>query len=151
MPFVASKALGHYDASGFEFAQEMLGRDATAGINFDRLQRHPKYGYIIFEYLRCREDQPYVDPYTSYPNRYWYKNKAKFISLKEAADAMNATLYLVNYAKKGTKHEDKVLLIEVLQIDPNVGIVDDRKTQFTRAGFKEWFRNLNRECLSVRE
>ena len=147
MPMSVSKALEHSDSCGFEFAKEMLDGDVTAGINFDRLQKHPQYGYIIFEYLRCKETQPNVNPYTSHPNRYWYRNKEKFIALKEVADTMNATLYLVNYARRGTKHEDKVLLIKVLQIDPNKGIVDEEKIQFTRATFKEWFRNLNRECL----
>jgi hypothetical protein len=57
-----SKSLGHGDESGFYFAQEMLAGDVTAGINFDRLQRHPKDGYIIFEYnierLRHNDQQP---------------------------------------------------------------------------------------------
>ena len=47
----SSKALSHNDDSGFFFAQEMLDGDVTAAINFDRLQKHPQYGYIIFEYL----------------------------------------------------------------------------------------------------
>lgn len=97
-----SKPLGKSDDSGFEFAKEMLQNDPTAAINFDRIQKHPTIGYIIFEYLLCEEDQK-VNPYTSHPNRYWHKNSKKFISLWELTKALDATLYLVNYAKKGTK------------------------------------------------
>ena len=75
-----SKSLGHDDSSGFEFVQEILQGDPTYAINFDRVQKHPQQGYIIFEYLRCHESQA-VNPYTSHPNRYFNKNKFKFISL----------------------------------------------------------------------
>lgn len=143
---VTSKPISHADDSGFEFAQEMLDGDATAAINFDRLQYHPKFGYIIFEYLLCDEAQT-VTPWTSHPNRYWHKNKSKFIALYNAANALKATLFLVNYAKKGTKHEDQVLLIKVNNMN-NDGITDDKQKQMSRLEFKEWFRNLNRECLT---
>ena len=73
-----SKRLGHEDQSGFEFVKELLGEDFTAAINFDRLQKHPKNGYIMMEYLLCEEEQT-VTPYTSHPNRYWNKNATKSI------------------------------------------------------------------------
>ena len=63
-----SKKLGHYDESGFEFSKELLGDMPTAAINFDRLQKHPKYGYIIFEYLLCEEEQS-VTPHSSHPKK----------------------------------------------------------------------------------
>ena len=107
-----SKKLEHDDQSGFEFSKELLGEDYTAAINFDRLQKHPQLGYIIIEYLLCRETQT-VTPYSSHPNRYWHKNASKFLSLWRAKLDFNATLYLVNYAKKGTKWENEVLLIFV--------------------------------------
>lgn len=97
-----SKMLGHNDQSGFDFAQEMLNGNVTAGINFDRLQKHPQYGYIIFEYLLCEERQ-FVTPYSSHPKRYWNKNKMKFISLWNVAQDLKAKLFLVNYAKKKYK------------------------------------------------
>lgn len=141
-----SKKLGHDDESGFDFSQEMLAGDATCAINFDRLQKHPSLGYIIFEYLLCEETQ-YVTPYTSHPSRYWNKNSNKFLALWRAALEFNATLYLVNYAKKGTKFEDEVLLIKVLDMD-EYGINSEEKTTFTRESFKQWFRVLNAECLT---
>jgi len=64
-----SKSLGHSDQSGFEFAKEMLQNDPTAAVNFDRIQKHPQQGYMIFEYLLCEETQPRVTPKTSHPKK----------------------------------------------------------------------------------
>lgn len=145
MGVTGSKSLGKDDTSGFEFAQEMLAGDVTAAINFDRIQRNAKTGkYIIFEYLLCEESQK-VNPYTSHPNRYWYKNKRKFLSLFQIANDLKATLYLVNYAKKGTKHEDKILLMEVVDANENYIQTTDYKTN--RKEFSKRFRKLNAECL----
>ena len=140
-----SKPLGIDDESGFSFVKEILGGDPTCAINFDRLQKHPSRGYIIFEFLLCDENQ-LVDPFSSHPNRYWHKNSQKFISLFNAAKDFNATLYLVNYAKKGTPHEDKILAIKVLNIDNKKGIIEEQSKKFSRVEFSEWFRELNSEC-----
>jgi len=144
-----SKKLGHDDESGFYFSQELLGDNVTAAVNFDRLQKHPQLGYIIFEYLLCEEDQV-VTPYSSHPCRYWKRNKNKFLSLWRAALDFGAKLYLVNYAKKGTKAENEILLIEVLDMDEN-GITEENVVQFTRESFAEWFVQLNKECLEDSE
>ena len=141
------KTLGHDDESGFYFAKEMLGDTATAAVNFDRLQKHPTLGYIIFEYLLCEADQPHVTPFTSHPKNYWEKDRNKFLSLWRAALDLKAKLYLVNYAKKGTRAENEILLIEVLDLD-ETGILKERTRQFTRAAFKTWFSNLNKACLT---
>lgn len=141
-----SKALGHDDSSGFDFTQEMLAGDVTAAINFDRVQKHPVKGYIIFEYLLCEEAQT-VTPYTSHPNRYWHKNSRKFIALWNIAQDLDATLILVNYAKKGTKNEDKVKVMIVKEIDEKLGITKEKEYKWTRKQFSDWFRKLNKECL----
>lgn len=140
-----SKPLGIDDESGFAFVKEMLQGDITCAINFDRLQKHPEKGYIIFEFLLCKEAQK-VTPWTSHPNRYWHKNARKFIALFNAARALNATLYLVNYAKEGTAHGDKVLVIKVMEIDEQKGITKEKVSQTSRGKFSAWFRKLNREC-----
>lgn len=148
-----SKVLGHEDESGFLFAREMLEGDITAAINFDRFMKHPEKGFIIMEYLLCEEEQMQkhnTTPYSSHPNRYWNKNKRKFLSLWRATLDLKGTLYLVNYAKKGTVYEDEVLLIEVRSMNEN-GICNEIKTKYTRNQFKEWFRNLNKECLGPEE
>jgi hypothetical protein len=140
-----SKELSNDDSSGFEFVKEILDGDPTCAINFDRLQKHPKKGYIIFEYLLCEEDQK-VNPHTSHPNRYWHKNSQKFISLFQVSKDLPGILVLVNYAKKGTKHDNKVKVIVVKDIDVSKGITDSKETNMTRDKFKNWFRKLNKEC-----
>ncbi len=143
---IVSKKLGHDDQSGFEFSKELLDGESTAAINFDRLQMHPNLGYVMIEYLLCEEEQT-VTPYTSHPKKYWNKNASKFLSLWRAKLDFNAKLYLVNYAKKGSLSENEVLLIEVLDMDEN-GITKEKVEKFTRARFAEWFKKLNKECLS---
>lgn len=143
-----SKPLGHPDESGFQFIQEMLAGEPTYSINFDRLQFDAIDGrYVIFELLLCDEKQAErgVTPFTSHPNRYWFKNKAKFLSLWKAARALNARMYLVNYARLGTKSADEVLLIEALDMDES-GITKENQIKFDRASFGEWFREQNKRC-----
>lgn len=144
-----SKPLGHDDSSGFEFVKRALGHHPTAAVNFDRIQKHPDKGYIIFELLKCEETQ-LVTPYTSHPNRYWAKNASKFLSLWRAKQDFCASLYLVNYAQAGTKYADQVLLIEVLDMDEK-GITRERKTKHTMKSFSAWFVELNNQCLEPKE
>ena len=142
-----SKPLSKQDASGESFVQEMLDGDPTYAINFDRLQFDKIINkYVIFEFLLCEEEQ-LVSPYTSHPNRYWFKNARKFISLWEAAIKLEADLYLINYAKVGTKHENEVLAIKVLSVDEN-GIKKEIRKKFSRQEFKTWFQNKNNNCAS---
>jgi len=138
-----SKPLNHSDQSGWEFASEMLAGDPTYAINFDRLQKHPHDGYIIFEYLLCHESQT-VTPFTSHPKRYWSQNKHKFLALWDATQHLKATLYLVNYAHLHTPHENEVLLIHVLDMN-EAGIQKETLTRFTRQTFQRFFRQLNKE------
>ena len=124
----------------------MLCGDVTAAVNFDRLQKHPAMGDILFEYLLCDEKQT-VTPHTSHPKWYWGRNKAKFLSLWRVARSLDAPLYLVNYAKAGTLHEDKVRVIEVHDMDVD-GIKEERTAEITRKEFSDWFRKLNRACMA---
>lgn len=140
--------LGHYDESGFLFVQEMLSGDFSSGINFDSLRKHKEKGYVIFEFLLCEENQK-VCPYTSHPNRYWHKNKHKFLRLFELSKVLSATLYLINYAKKGTKHEDRILAIKVLGVTIEGGIVEQQLKKFTRLQFSDWFRKINNESSTT--
>ena len=75
-----------------------------------------------------------------------HKNSQKFISLFRVSEELKATLYLVNYAKAGTKHEDKVKVIKVIDIDEKVGITKEQVHEFNRKDFADWFRKLNAEC-----
>lgn len=144
-----SKKLGHDDTSGFEFVKRALGDHVTAAVNFDRLQKDPTKGYIIFEFLKCEEEQS-VTPYTSHPNRYWNKNASKFLSLWRVSQDLGAVLYLVNYAEADTKYADQVLLMEVQDIDEN-GIVKESVTKHTMASFSKWFVDVNNRCLEAKD
>lgn len=60
------------------------------------------------------------------------------------AQEFNAILYLVNYAKSGTKYEDEVLLMRVRDIDPSVEPpIKTSDKKFTREEYSDWFRKLN--------
>ena len=147
-----SKPLGSDDISGADFVKEMLQGEPTYGINFDRIQwdnRHNKY--LIIELLLCEESQS-VNPHTSHPNRYFYKNSQKFISLWEVAGKLDANLLLINYARKGTKHEDKILLMHVQDVNPEdtASPVKTKDYMFhSREAFGEYFRELNRRGRRV--
>ena len=138
------KIQGHWDESGFLFGKEMLNGDFGYGINFDTIRKHNEKGYIIFEFLLCEFTQK-VTPHTSHPNRYWHKNKLKFMRLFELSVQIPATLYLVNYAKLRTPHEDKVLVIKILELCEINGITKQQKREFTRKEFSDWFRQINKE------
>jgi len=153
MKRIYSKPLKHDDTSAFEFVQEMLKGDPTCAINFDRIQWDNKEKrYVIVEFLLCDEKQfsRGITPYTSHPNRYFHKNAQKFISLWKLAQHIDAKLYLVNYAKRGTEYEDQVLLMEVTSVneDGKKEPVKTINTEMTREKFSDWFRNLNsRGCM----
>lgn len=140
------KKLGHWDESGFLFNKEMLDGDFSFAVNFDNLTKHKTVGWIIFEFLCCEESQT-IDPFSSHPNRYWHKNKTKFLILFELCKKLSATLYLVNYAKKGTQHEDKVLAIKVFDICEKKGIISSENKRFTRKEFSNWYRTKNNESV----
>lgn len=147
MPRTPSKPLGFEDTSSFEFVKEILQGDPTYGINFDRVQWDSKEErYVIVEFLLCAEKQfeRGVTPYTSHPNRYFQKNAQKFISLWTLAQKLDAKLYLVNYSKRGTKFENQVLLMKVLNVNQHeTPPVQTKDEKFTRNSFSKWFRELN--------
>lgn len=142
-----SKPLGIDDTSAFNFVKEILKGDPTYGINFDRVQWDSnKDCYVIVEFLLCAEKQfsRGITPFNSHPNRYFHKNAQKFISLWNIAQHMKAILYLVNYSKKGTEHDDKVLLMKVNNVDPEaVPPVQTKNKKLSREEFSDWFRELN--------
>jgi hypothetical protein len=130
------------DLSTFEFCNELLEGQSHNILDFDRFQKH-KDGYIMWEFLLTAETQS-ISPWESHPNNYWHLNPTKFILLFEASKKLEAKLVLVNYAKLGTKHEDKILVIWVHEID-NSGISRETISKLTRQKFKDWFVKINAE------
>ena len=58
---------------------------------------------------------------------------------------MRAELYLVNYAKAGTRCADEILLMQVHNVtDKEVSTTDFR---MSRRAFQAWFRYQNARCL----
>ena len=138
------------DDSGFYFQQEMLEGVPSAAINFDCIMNHPDDGTLIYELLQVSEEaqnEKGVSPWSSHPNRYWHKNKQKFISLWNYAQQAHATLYLVNYAPKGTRWEKYVGVIKVeLVTDDGLLPNDEHIEHFTREKFKQWYQAKNAQC-----
>jgi hypothetical protein len=142
-----SKPLATDDESAINFVKEMLAGDPTYAINFDRIQWDNKINrYVILEYLLCDEKQfaNSITPYTSHPNKYFYKNSQKFVSLWRFSNEFNAKLFLINYSKKGTKFEDEILLMDVQKVNQqNYPYVETINTKLTRSQFSTWLRELN--------
>ena len=123
LKMLKSKALGSDDVSGFDFVKEIL-----------KETQHVRSTSIVYKNIR-KEDTSYLNSYcvkklkvlthTSHPRRYWNKNSQKFISLYSVSQDLIAELFLVNYAKKGTKHDDKIKVIKVLDLD-NTGILKEK-------------------------
>lgn len=143
-----SKPLGSPDVSGSEFSKEMLRGDPTYGINFDRIQWDNNANcYVIIEYLLCEESQSErgITPYSSHPKRYFQMNSQKFIALWDLTRRLKAKLYLVNYAKSGTKFADEVLLMDVQYVDPEKNpTVMTENTRLSRSEFSAWLRDQNK-------
>ena len=142
-----SKPLKSDDISAFEFVKESLQGNPTSAINFDRIQYdYVNKNYVIIEYLLCDEKQfsRGITPFTSHPNRYFFKNSMKFISLWKIAQELNALLYLVNYSKKDTEYEDEVLVMKVLSVDETKKEpVLSENVKMNRLEFSNWFIKLN--------
>lgn len=142
-----SKPLSGSDESGSEFTREMLQGDPTYGINFDRIQWDSKDKcWILIENLRCHENQfsKGITPFSSHPNRYFWKNSMKFIRLWELTLELKGKLFLVNYSKLGTEFGDEVLLMEVKNVNRTAWpFVDTIDTKLSRDQYSKWFREMN--------
>lgn len=94
----------------------------------------------MFEYLLCDEKQN-VTPYTSHPNRYFDKNKNKFLSLFNLSNKLNAQLYFINYAKENTKYDNQVLLLKYIDIDNKEHIYTD-DIKLIKNNSSEYIKNI---------
>lgn len=138
--------LVHGDDSGFQFQQEMLKGNPSAAINFDCIVYHPIYGATIIELLQVSpEAQEYgITPYNSHPNRYWFKNKQKFISLWNYTQDAHGLLLCVNYAPTGSKCENMVGVLRVINATDNG--FETKLTEWNREQFSKWYINYNKSC-----
>lgn len=138
--------LGHSDESGFQFQQEMLRGAPSAAINFDCILNHPIHGVTIIELLQVSKEwqDRGITPYMSHPNKYWHKNKQKFISLWNYTQDAHGMLLCVNYAPTGTKYENMVGILRVLGATDKG--YETKLTKWDREQFSKWYIAYNKAC-----
>lgn len=133
-----SKPIGKVDDAAKQLIIEVLGGAITGGFDIDSIYCIKDHYYVI-EFLKCET----VRPFASHPNRYWFKNKQKFISLWNVTQRLKGTLYLVNYEDS----REQFMLIEVHQITAS-GIPKETKTKMTFDEFKAWFKDINTRAIN---
>ena len=129
-----SKPISKQDDGAKALIIEVLDGEKTGGFDLDSVY-YIDGKYHVIEFLKCDT----VRPFQSHPNRYWYKNKQKFISLWDISKKLEATLYLVNY--EDSREQFKV--IKVKKILENEGIVDEDERKWDFNQFQGWFVGLN--------
>lgn len=132
-----SKPLSKGDDSAKELIIDCLKGTYTGGFDLDSVYCVDGH-YILFEYLKCDT----VRPFKSHPNRYWHKNKRKFISLWNICQKLEGTLILVNY--EDSREQFKV--IKVLEIS-ETKIEKEESWEWNYQQFKEWLVGLNNKAL----
>lgn len=133
----SSKPIRKIDDEAKALIIETLQGDQTGGLDIDCLYRINDQ-FCIIEFLKCDT----VRPNESHPNRYWHKNRRKFLSLWRLVQALRGRLYLVNY--EASREQFKV--IRVLRMT-DAGIQKQVEKRWTAAQFRKWFRMLNRLAL----
>lgn len=118
---------------------DLLEGEETHGIDIDSLFYHQEYGWVIIEFLRCIT----VKPTESHPNRYWYKNWRKFVTLWEVTKKLEGKLFLVNYSDDKS---ETFLIIEVLDLDKDKGITRQRLRNVSWQELKKWYQEINRNA-----
>ena len=96
--------------------------------------------YFILEFLKCDT----VRPNASHPNRYWFKNKTKFLALWQITQKLEGRLYLINY--EDSREQFKV--IRVLELN-NTGITKQVIKEWDFTQFKKWFKSLNDKTFQI--
>ena len=132
-----SKPIGKGDDDAKALIIETLEGEWTGGFDLDSIYLINQKYYIL-EFLKCET----VRPNNSHPNRYWFKNNQKFISLWEITKKLDGILYLVNYEDS----RDQFKVIKVLKIN-ETGITDEISKEWNFSQFKSWFKELNKKSL----
>ncbi len=148
-----SKTLKKVDDSAAELLIDLL--DGSPGRNFDIEsifvhKKNEKWEFVIFEFLKCESQQANVDVSTSHPNRYWNKNKRKFLSLWTLIQVIrrakfSAKLILINYDDS----RKKIKIMNVLSIDDSRqnNWVETKDENITFDEFKDRFKKFNNEKI----
>lgn len=132
-----SKAIGKADDDAKILIIEALEGKHTGGFDLDSIY---KIGdtYYVLEFLKCDT----VRPNKSHPNRYWFKNSQKFISLWDISKKLEGYLFLVNYEES----REQFKVIKVLELD-KTGILKEEAREWDFTEFKKWFQSLNSRAI----
>lgn len=141
MPNPYSKKISKVDEEAKRLIIEVMGSELTGGFDIDSIYRMPNGSWLIMEFLKCDT----VRPFESHPNRYWFKNSQKFISLWNLKKDLKGELVLVNYEDS----REQFLIIKVKNIDNYRGIVDEEKIEMNFEEFKKYFVGLNRKARGL--
>ena len=132
-----SKPIGKGDDDAKSLIIEALEGNVTGGFDIDSLYLINNTYYVL-EFLKCET----VRPNNSHPNRYWHKNKQKFISLWNITKKLEGRLFLVNYEDSRVQFK----VIQVLELD-NSGIIEEDVRKWSFDEFKKWFKSLNSRAI----
>jgi len=132
-----SKPIGKIDDDAKSLIIEALEGKVTGGFDLDSIYKI-KDTYYVLEFLKCDT----VRPNDSHPNRYWFKNKQKFISLWDITKKLDGYLFLINY--EDSREQFKV--IKVLEMS-DIKISKEDTRIWTFGEFKQWFQSLNERAI----
>lgn len=135
-----SKPIGTADEGAKELIMEIMGEELTGGLDIDSLYHIPDRGWVVLEFLKCDS----VRPFDSHPNRYWYKNCQKFLTLDRLVTDLDGELLLVNYEDS----REQFLVIEVEEMDRG-GIQEETTREMTFEEFSAYFIGLNRAARGI--
>tara|TARA_Y100000389_G_C17012910_1_gene295063 strand:+ start:43 stop:456 length:414 start_codon:yes stop_codon:yes gene_type:complete len=133
-----SKPIKKADDDAKELIIELLAGKNTGGFDLDSIYIIEDR-YFVIEFLKCET----VRPHKSHPNRYWFKNSQKFLSLWKITQKLEGRLFLLNYEET----REQFLLIEVLNLD-NLGIKKEIKKELNFQQIQSWFQDLNKKALN---
>ena len=136
-----SKKISKVDEDAKRLIIEVMGNELTGGFDVDSIYQMPNKEWVILEFLKCDT----IRPFESHPNRYWFKNSQKFISLWNLKNDLKGELLLINYEDS----REQFLLIKVKNINNEQGIIDEEKTKMTFEEFRRFFVNLNKKARGL--
>lgn len=142
MRAIDSKKISKPDEEAKKLIIEIMGDELTGGFDIDSVYHFPDGKWVVLEFLKCDT----VRPFNSHPNRYWYKNSQKFLSLWNLVTTLKGELYLVNYENS----REQFLLIRVIDISTDKGIIKEEKTKMDYDGFKKFFIELNKKARGIK-
>ncbi len=132
-----SKPIKKTDDDAKALIIEALEGELTGGFDIDSIYKI-NGSYYVIEFLKCET----VRPNNSHPNRYWFKNKQKFISLWEITKKLEGNLFLVNYEDS----REQFRVIKVIELNQS-GIIKQEIREWNFDEFKNWFKLLNSKSL----